>query len=114
MHDDHGHFLLCAAHSDVTGPTLSIIRHLVPGASIEMIVNCDLEAETDSAFVAAWTLGTLVQYMWECRNTNSSPVTDIITGRLRANVKTLSANVILASRAELLESMIYKYLTVLS
>ena len=113
LQDNHAHFIFCNFAVSVTQPVLSLIRDLLPNISDERIANIDLEAGTEEGVVSAWTLGTLIQYIWECKICNSPPLLAKLVGRLRANLQTLRAHSPLVSRAALLESMMDKHLLVL-
>ena len=78
----------------------------------EHIVNVDMEAETERGVIAAWALGTLTKYIWECLYNNNAPILAKLVGRMRAELVNLRTHSPLLSRAVLAETMMDKYLLV--
>ena len=63
-YDNQGHFLICTGLADVNKPTLAAIRSLLPGISLESIINCDLIGEPNAVFAATWMIGSLTSFLW--------------------------------------------------
>ena len=85
-----GHALLhCAGNDDVGHQLLNCLRNVEPGLQAEAVLRLELPIEEDTELPVVWLLATVLQTLWNLKQSSTKVRQYLIRSQLEADINLL-------------------------